>query len=78
MVTVRQKSDLVLKQKILLTNCLLSRTEQDTSHKWYMWHGVLAGNLTLVYMYMHNFVVLSLFVVLICSSMNFDPAYRQV
>ena len=31
------------KQKILLNNFLLSRNEQDASHKLYMWHGSLAG-----------------------------------
>ena len=38
----------LLKQKMLLNNCLLGRNEQDTSHKLYMWHGSLAGNLILV------------------------------
>ncbi len=32
----------------MLDNFLLSKNEQDTSHKKYMWHGVLAGNLNLV------------------------------
>ena len=36
------------KQKILLKNFLLSKNEQDTSHKLYMWHSGLAGNLILV------------------------------
>ena len=32
----------------MLKSVLLSRTEQDTSHKLYVWHGSLAGNLILV------------------------------
>ncbi len=31
-----------------LNSFLLSRNEQDTNHKRYMWHGMLAGNLILV------------------------------
>ena len=38
----------LLKQEILLNNYLLSRNEQDTSYKLYMWHDSLAGNLILV------------------------------
>ncbi len=38
----------LLKQKIMLNNFLLSRNEQDTSHKLYTGHGSLAGNLILV------------------------------
>ena len=38
----------LLKQKFLLKPKLLSRIEQDTSHKLYMRHGSLAGKLILV------------------------------
>ena len=37
-----------LLQGVLLNTFLLSHNKQDTSHKSYMWHGNLAGNLTLV------------------------------
>ena len=40
--------ELLIKQKLLLNNFLLSRNEQDTSYKSYMLHGILTGNLTLV------------------------------
>ncbi len=33
---------------MLVTMIMLSKKEQDTSHRWYMWHGLLAGNLILV------------------------------
>ena len=38
----------LLKQKILLSNFQLSSNEQDTSHKLYMRHVSLTGNLILV------------------------------
>ena len=38
----------LLKQKILLSNWLLNRNKQDTSHKLYLWHDSLAGNLILI------------------------------
>ena len=38
----------LLKQKIMLKDFLLSKNEQDTSHKWYIFHGSLADNLILV------------------------------
>ena len=38
----------LLKQKLVLVTLLLSRKEHDTSHKLYMYHGSLTGNLILV------------------------------
>ena len=38
----------LLTQKSMHINCLLSRNEQDTSHKLYLWHDILASNLILV------------------------------
>ena len=46
---------------------LLSRNEQDTLQKLYMWHGILAGNPV-----KHYFVVLSYFLCL-SSSMKLGP-----
>ena len=60
----------LLNQKILLNNLLLSRNEQDTSHKFHMWHGSYAGN---SYCAKHVFVVVSYFVCLSCS-MKLGPA----
>ncbi len=34
--------------KMLPQDFLLSQNLQDTSQKWCMWHGILAGNLNLV------------------------------
>ena len=52
-----------LSQQVLLNNCLLSRNEQDTSHKLYMLHGSLACNLILV-----SIILFSLATV--CASWN--------
>ena len=38
----------LLMQRTQLKNSLISKNEQDTSHKLYLWHGSLAGNLILV------------------------------
>ncbi len=56
----------LLKQKMLLNNFQLSRNEQDNSHKWYMWHGVLAG---MPYSVKHYLLCLS-------KSMKLGPDHR--
>ncbi len=48
LVTCWSNFEELLKQEILLNNFPLSKNEQDTSHKWYMWNGILAGYLFLV------------------------------
>ena len=45
----------LLKQKIFLNIFLVSRNEQDTSHKLYLWHGILAGNLFLISVILYTF-----------------------
>ena len=54
----------LLKQNIglLVNKSLLSNIEQDISRKLYMWHDILAGNLTLsgILVLKHNFILLSL------------------
>ncbi len=38
----------LLKQRIMLTKIMVSKNKQDTSHRLYLGHSTLAGNLTLV------------------------------
>ena len=46
----------LLKQNMLLTRFLLSNNRQDTSRKFYMFSGILAGNF---FSGWHDFVLLS-------------------
>ena len=62
--------------KIALNNFLLSKSKQDTSHRLYMWHGILTGNLILLLVqfgcgYISYFLCLSPFGLGICrKAMN--------
>ena len=63
----------LLKQKILLNNFLLSRNEQDTSHKLFMLHSIFAGNpvlISIIWLCLTNFLCFK------SISMKFGPGLK--